>query len=278
MSKAVGAVASAQKHAEAAHHGGGGVTDIIAHHINDSAPFVKIPTFHIGSLAVDLSITKFVVLLWVAAILVLVMGLIGRRIAKNPLSRPSRASGFIEVFVLFVRDDIVKEHIGKHGLHLTPYFISLFLFILFANFLGLIPGSATTTGNIAVTAGLSVLSFVLVQFEGMRNQGWFAYWKNIVPKGVPLPLWLIMWPIEFVGLFAKPFALTIRLFANMTAGHVVIIVLLFLIFKFQAIWVAPLSVLGALGVNLLEVFICLIQAYIFVALTALFVGLASHRH
>ncbi len=254
------------------------VMEVLGHHLNDSAPLIKIPSFELGGLSIDLSITKFVILMWISAALVILVGLIARKIVKNPLARPSRLVGFVEVFVIFVRDEIVKEHMGSHGKKYTPYFITLFFFILFSNLLGLLPGSATTTGNIAVTAGLSVLSFFLIQVVGMLSQGWFVYWKNIVPKGVPLPLWLIIWPIEFFGLFTKPFALTIRLFANMTAGHVVIIVLLYLIFQFEKIWIAPLSVMGALAINLLEIFIALIQAYIFVALTALFVGSAMHRH
>ena len=217
--------------------------------------------------------------MWISAALVILLVLAGKRIAKKPLERPTRLSGFIEVFVLFVRDEIVREHMGDYGAKKwTPYFISLFFFILFCNLIGLIPGSATATGNIAVTGGLAILSFLLIQLVGMMKQGVFAYWKNIVPMGVPWPLWVIMWPIEFFGLFTKPFALTIRLFANMTAGHVIIIVLLFMIIKFENVGIAIFSVPGAMAIYLLEIFICFIQAYIFVALSALFVGSAMHRH
>lgn len=259
-------------------HGLPNVIDILEHHLVDSGPIIHIPPFTIGGITIDLSVTKFVILMWMAAFLVILLGIAGRRIAKNPLAKPTRLSGFVEVFVIFVRDDIVREHLGKDGLKWTPYFISLFFFILFCNLIGLIPSSATPTGNLAVTGGLAILSFLSVQFVGMTKQGWLAYWKNIVPRGVPWPLWFIMWPIEFFGLFTKPFALTIRLFANMTAGHVVILVLLFMIFKFDSYGVAIASVLGSVAIYLLEVFICFIQAYIFVTLTALFVGSAMHRH
>lgn len=262
----------------AAGHGGESVMDIIGHHLGDSGPIIPLPHIELGGVTIDLSITKFVILLWVAAFLVLLFGLIGRRIAKRPLARPSRASGFVEIFILFVRNEIVLENMGKHGLKWTPYFLSLFFFILFANLIGLVPESGTTTGNVAVTAGLSLLSFILIQLVGMIEQGWFAYWKNIVPMGVPWPLWFIMWPIEFLGLFTKPFALTIRLFANMTAGHVIIIVLLYMIFQFKSLAVAPFSVAGSLAIYMLEIFVSMLQAYIFTMLTALFVGSAMHRH
>ncbi len=272
-------VSDSAGHAAGPHgHGGEGVMDIISHHLSDTAPIFHLPPLEIGGFSLDLSITKYVILLWVAAGLVLLFGLLGRRTARQPLARPSRFSGFVEVFILFVRNDVVLENMGKHGLRWTPYFISLFFFILFSNLIGLIPYSSTTTGNVAVTAGLSLLSFLLIQLVGMIEQGWLAYWKNIVPMGVPWPLWFIMWPIEFIGLFTKPFALTIRLFANMTAGHVVIIVLLYMIFQFKSLAVAPFSVAGAIAINMLEVFVSFLQAYIFTMLTALFVGSAMHRH
>jgi F-type H+-transporting ATPase subunit a len=270
---------SAEAAGHGAEEGGHGLMEILQHHLAPTNVLVKIPPINIGGYELDISITKIVALMWVAAFLVILLGLAGRRIAQKPLAKPTRLSGLIEVFFLFVRDEIVHEHMHEYGVKKwTPYFVTLFFFIMFSNLLGLVPGSATATGNIAVTAGLAILSFLLIQLVGMLKQGVFAYWKNIVPQGVPWPLWFIMWPIEFFGLFTKPFALTIRLFANMTAGHVVILVLLFMIIKFENVAIAPLSVIGALMIYLLEVFICMIQAYIFVALTALFVGSAMHRH
>lgn len=279
-SEAFGVIASTGGDASrGAGHAKEGLMDVLQHHLVPTKTLIKIPPIQIGDFSLDISINKLVILMWISAALVILLALAGRRIAKRPLERPTRLSGFLEVFVLFVRDEIVREHMGDYGVKKwTPYFISLFFFILFCNLIGLIPGSATATGNIAVTAGLAILSFLFMQFVGMMKQGAFVYWKNIVPRGVPWPLWVIMWPIEFLGLFTKPFALTIRLFANMTGGHVVTIVLLFMIIKFENVAIAPLSVLGAIAINLLEVFICFIQAYIFVTLSALFVGSAIHRH
>jgi len=154
------------------------------------------------------------------------------------------------------------------------YFLTLFFFILTCNLLGLVPWGATATGNISVTATLALTTFVLINLAGIRKQGLWHYVQSFIPHG--LPFWLIplMFVIEILGLFTKSFALCIRLFANMIAGHIVMLALISLIFIFKSIWIAPVSVAAAIGVGLLEIFVALLQAYIFTMLTALFVGAA----
>ena len=227
---------------------------------------------------VDLSPTKHTIFLWVAAgLLVVVMTLTARKRSIVPKGFYS----MMEVFVQFVREELAVKNIGKeHADHYVPYLCSIFFFILAANLLGLIPYTATATGNIAVTVALALTSLVMTLVAGMRAQGVVGYWLHLVPGGVPWWLYPIMFPIELLGLFSRPFALTVRLFANMVAGHVVIYFLLGLIFLLGAAgpYVAPVSVGFATGIYLLEIFVAFLQAYIFTMLTALFIGLASHAH
>ena len=157
-----------------------------------------------------------------------------------------------------------------------PFFLTVFFFILFCNLIGLIPYSATPTGNISVTAALALCTFVVVQVAGIANNGLFGYFKSLVPSGMPLWLLPMMVPIEILGLFSKPFALCIRLFANMIAGHVAILVFLGLIIMLQNYLIAPFSVGFAAAIYLLEIFIAFIQAFIFTLLSALFISMAAH--
>ena len=143
--------------------------------------------------------------------------------------------------------------------------------------LGLIPFCATATGNINVTGTLATCSFIAMIGAGIKHNGWFGYFKGLIPHGLPLWLLPIMIPLEFIGLFTKPFALAVRLFANMTAGHVVIFSLIGLIFVLKTLLVAPVSVLFALGIYLLEIFVAFIQAYVFTLLSAVFIGMAIHQ-
>ena len=154
-----------------------------------------------------------------------------------------------------------------------------FFFVLLAGLFGLVPYSSTVTGNIAVTAALAGISFIAIQFGGIRSNGFFGYFKGLIPSGMPKWLLIIIIPLEILGLFTKPFALCIRLFANMIAGHVVVLSLIGLIFIFKAFVfaVAPVSVGFVLFIYLLEILIVLIQAYIFTMLTALFIGMAVHQ-
>ncbi|MDP3441315.1 MAG: F0F1 ATP synthase subunit A, partial [Ignavibacteria bacterium] len=158
-----------------------------------------------------------------------------------------------------------------------PYLLTAFFFILTCNFLGLLPYGSTATGNIAVTATLATLSFIVIQLGGIKHNGFFGYFKGLLPHGLPAWLIPIMLVVELLGLFTKPFALAIRLFANMTAGHIVILALLGLIFILNTYVVIPVSIAFALFIYLLEILVALIQAYIFTMLSSLFIGMAVHQ-
>jgi len=156
------------------------------------------------------------------------------------------------------------------------YLLTTFFFILACNLLGLVPGMATATGSISVTAALAGMAFIMIQGAGIREYGLFGHFKNLVPHGLPIAVVPLILPVEVIGMFAKPFALCIRLFANMTAGHVVIVSFISLIFILKTAWVATISVPFVLFIDLLEILIAFIQAYIFTMLTALFIGMSAH--
>jgi F-type H+-transporting ATPase subunit a len=223
----------------------------------------------------DLSISKHVIWMWVAAgLLILAFGYATARRSIVPKGFYS----LLESFVLFVRDEIAVKNIGEHHAHhYVGYLCTAFFFILFMNLVGLLPWGASATGNLSVTVVLALCTFVVTQVAGMRGQGVVGYWMHLVPAGVPKWLYPIMVPVEILGLFTKPFALTVRLFANMVAGHIVILFLLALT-VILSVYVAPVSVLFALGIFMLELFVALVQAYVFTMLSALFIGMASHAH
>ena len=256
-------------------------SDWILHHVMDGnyldfSPFGKIYLPHFELFGLDISITRHVVFMWVgAALLFFVMS----RVAKAYRSSlvPKGFTNFWEVFILFVRDEIAKPTIGKGFEKFLPYLLTAFFFILFGNFLGLVPFSATFTSNISVTATMAIFTFLVIQFGGMRNNGVFGYFKGLIPHGVPIFLLPIMAIVELLGLLAKPFALAIRLFANMTAGHIVIYALISLIFVMQSVGWAGLAIPMALFIYGLEVLVALLQAYIFTMLSSLFIGMAVHQ-
>ena len=259
----------------------GGGSDWIMHHILDSheleiAPFGSIPLPHLSLLGLDISITKHVVFMWIVAALLIISFKIVANAYKKSLV-PHGFTNFMEVMIVFVRDEIAKPTIGKGYERFLPYLLTVFFFILFSNFIGLVPNGSTVTSNISVTATLAVLSFIVIQGGGMMKNGVFGYFKGLIPSGVPAWLLPIMFIVELLGLFTKPFALAIRLFANMTAGHIVIYALIGLIFILKTFYVAPVSVAFALFIYLLEILVALIQAYIFTMLTALFIGMAVHQ-
>ncbi len=249
-------------------------------HIKDSPqieiPFghVEIPPFppvRIAGMEIDLSITRHVVFMWVAAILLIIAAVsAARSYRKKPV--PRGFANFFEILVLFIRDEVVIPNMGKGGIKYLPYLLTTFFFILIMNLLGLVPYGATPTGNVAVTAGLAAISFIMIQVAAIRSQGVLHYLAHLT-GGVPWFLWPIMIPIEIIGLFTKPFALCIRLFANMTGGHLVILSLIGLIFIFQSYAIAPIPVVFVLGINMLELFVAFLQAYIFTMLTSLFMGM-----
>ena len=198
--------------------------------------------------------------------------------SKKNTGAPSGMLSFVEPLVLFVRDDIVKPNLGHNYKKFLPYLLTLFFFILVNNLLGLLPGAANVTGNIAVTLVLSFITLLVTNFSANKS-----YWGHIFkPPGVPLALMPIMIPIELVGVFTKPFALMIRLFANISAGHIIILSLISLIFMAQsglgtagAFGLSPVSVLFVLFMYFIEILVAFLQAYIFTLLTSLFIGLAT---
>lgn len=253
----------------------------IMHHVLDAhelefPPFGVIHLPHIELFGIDISITKHVVFMWLAAIiLVAVFAAVSKAYKKSLV--PRGVSNFVEVIIIFVRDEIARTTIGKGHEKFLPYLLTVFFFILTCNFLGLVPYGATATANISVTATLAIISFVVIQVGGIMKNGFFGYFKGLIPGGVPAWLLPIMGVVEFLGLFTKPFALAVRLFANMTAGHIVIAALLGLIFILKTYFVAPVSISFALFIYLLEILVALIQAYIFTMLSALFIGMAVHQ-
>lgn len=281
-----GAAASGS-HGAGAEHGENLFTGLL-HHVYDSPelelPFlghIELPQFapvHIGGMAIDFSITKHVVFLWLAALILVAIAVTAAR--KNAKQRvPSGLGNLVEVFVVFVRDEIVIPNMGHAGIRYMPYLLTTFFFILIMNLSGLVPYGATATGNVSVTAGLAFVAFLMIQASAIRSQGVGHYLAHLT-GGVHWALWPIMVPIEVLGLFTKPFALMIRLFANMVGGHIVIVSLIGLIFVFKSLAVAPVSVAFVLGINMLELFVAFLQAYIFTMLTSLFMGLgmqAAHE-
>jgi F-type H+-transporting ATPase subunit a len=233
--------------------------------------------FHVGGTTIDMTPTKHLVMLWLATVLLLVVVLAAA--GKRNLV-PKGVYNFVELLVQFVRDEIAKKNIGEHdGDRFVPYLVTAFFFILFVNLFGLVPWAATATGNIAVTLAMATFTFLITQYAAIKAQGLGGWLKHLTGGVHPL-LWPIMIPVEILGLFTKPFALTIRLFANMIAGHIVILSLLGLIFALGSPFVALGSVPMALAIFGLELFVAFVQAYIFTMLSSLFIGqgLANHGH
>ena len=229
-----------------------------------------------ANIPIDLSITKAVVGLLASCIIGLFLFLgLSRSYKKTGVSHPKGIQSFLEPVILFIRDDIAIANIGKHKYEkFMPYLLSIFFFILINNLMGLVPFpppfGANVTGNISVTLTLAVFTFVITQLNSKKQ-----YWKHIfATPGVPFWLLPIMIPVELLGLFTKPFALTIRLFANITAGHIIVLSLISLIFIFKSVAVAPASVLFVAFMDCLELFVAFLQAYVFTLLSALFIGLA----
>ena len=242
---------------------------INAHHVFDG--HIELP--HLELFGIDMSITRHVVMMWVASALLIVTMMSAFR---RPGGVPTGLGNFLETIIIFLRDEVIMPIMGDSGKTYMPYLLTTFFFILYCNMLGLIPYTATATGNISVTAALALIAFVVNQGAGIVNNGFFGHWKNIVPSGLPAPLLIIMIPIEIMGMLAKPFALCIRLFANMIAGHIAILVFLGLIIMLQSYLVAPASVALAAALYMMEIFIGFIQAFIFTVLTTLFVSMAAH--
>lgn len=230
--------------------------------------------------ALDLSVTNFVAFQWLGFVIMLILfGIAGRKAKKNPTTAPTGIQNMLEALVVFIRDEVVRPNLPTNKLvdKLTPYFLSLFFFILILNLLGLIPGGHSATAAIGTTAGLAITTFLVVNYTAFKEAGVRA-WLHHLLGGAPIFLAPIMVPIEIIGLFTKPFALTIRLFANMSAGHIVLLSLVGLIFFFQTMLVSPVSVGFSVFIYCLETLVVFLQAYIFTMLSAVFVGLALGDH
>jgi F-type H+-transporting ATPase subunit a len=279
----------------------------IAHHIGNASevetPFgvLHLPTnwkiplgrdAHGQPRYLDLSPTRHLVYMLLAAILVALVFIPSARILARQQSRGQPPKGFpgaMEAMTLWVRQEVVLPNVGAHGEGYAPYLLTVFFFILAMNLLGLLPWGATATSNIAVTAALAMVSFLVIEVTGMRSLGFTGYMKTIfyLPPGLPggiggsllkVLLLIVMTPIEIIGKLAKPFALAVRLFANMTSGHVLVLALLGLTFLFQSYYVGIGASLLATGVMLLEVFVAFLQAFVFTLLTAVFIGLMRAEH
>ncbi len=236
---------------------------------------------------IDVSPTRHVVFMVLAAFLVFVtIWIAGRQVQRRQRDgkAPAGFGAAIEAVVLFVRNDVAIANIGHGGEKFAPYILTLFFFILYCNLLGLLPWGATPTGNLAVTGALALTAFVTIEVSGFRALGLKGYLKTIVfvPPGMggfgAVLMALIMTPIEIIGKLVKPFALTLRLFANMTAGHFVILALLGLVFIFGSWMVAAGSVAFVVFMMFLELLVAFLQAYIFALLTSVFIGMMQHAH
>ncbi|MDE3004024.1 MAG: F0F1 ATP synthase subunit A [Gemmatimonadota bacterium] len=298
-----GAAQAAQEHGAA--DSGPDLQGMLMHHLLDGAelefqvlgvgPVIHLPHFdpvHIGPLTLDLSPTKHVVFLFLSALICLAIFLPIGRAMKNKYSdrAPTGLANAMEAMVLYFRDEVVRRNIGHGADAYTGYILTLFFFILFMNLLGLVPFGATATGNFMVTGALALVTFVVTEISGMRALGFSGYMgtifyapKGLNPVGTAIML-VILTPVEFLGKLTKPFALMIRLFANMMAGHTLVLSLLGLIFMFASggaivaggVTVASIAMVS--GIMILELFVAFLQAYIFAMLTSVFIGLIQHAH
>ena len=288
--------------------------EVIIGHVSNSDP--AHPLFHLPAVfGIDLSVTKHVLMLWIVAALLLVAitGLVRRYVRQDRLE-PSGWMNALEAVVVFVRDSIARPNVGDKWLGTwTPMLLTFFLFILTANAIGLFPifdvlalinetvvhageeslltllthGGATATGNFNVTAALATVTFFAIIWAGTAAHGFITHWKNLVPKGLAWPVYVILIPIEVLSLFVRPFALTMRLAANMTGGHIAILAILSFVFIFAELFGRATAGIGvgivlsmplAVGISALEIIVILVQAYVFTLLSAVFIGMAIHAH
>jgi F-type H+-transporting ATPase subunit a len=274
------------------------------------------PLIHLPNVfGIDMSVTKHVLMLWlVGTTLFVVVTFVVRRYIRQERLLPTGFMNALEAVVEFIRDEIVQPNVGKKWVNVwTPLLLTFFLFILSANLIGLIPifdvlallnhtvlhppeesflarvthGGVTATGNFNVTAALATVTFLAIIIAGTRAHGFLAHWKNMVPHGLPLPVVLMLIPIEIMGMLVRPFALTMRLAANMSGGHIAILSILSFVFIFANMFSSALAGLGvgvfvalplAVGISGLEIIVVLVQAYVFTLLSAVFIGMAIHAH
>ena len=269
-----GAHEGAEKAAEGAAEHHEGIAEILMHHVVNQ---------HYGDLYLfGLNVGPSKHLLWFAIAAALVLIVVRLAIRSYKKGVPSGLGTAVETLVVYVRDEIAEKNIGHDGRKYVPLLLSFFFFILVAALLGLTPFSSTATGNLSVTLGLAFVSFLAMQWAGISKYGLVHHFQNMIPPGLPLWLLPIMIPVELLAMFTRPFALMIRLFANMLAGHMVIASLLLLIPLMAGINVAfgvgmvPISLVLALFIMMLEILVAFIQAYIFTLLTSIFIGMNAH--
>ncbi len=280
-----------------------GDVDIITPHITDAheieIPWPTWPEMHKvvhlprwepfmlpgTSIVVDMSPTKHVVWMLISALTVCCLLIFAANAQGRQTRTAGHAKGFaggIEAMVLYIRNEVIIPNVGHHGNGFVPFLLTLFFFILFCNLWGIFPWGSTATGNIAVTATLALLTFFVVEGAGMKAQGvgylgTIFYWNKDLNIVLRVLLFLILSPIEFIGKLTKPFALTIRLFANMTAGHIVVLALIGMIFSFKSI-ASGAPFLMAVAINMLELFVAFLQAFIFTLLSSVFIGQIREAH
>lgn len=302
----------AQEHAAEAKEGFNAGTTIIEHIANAREhPIVRLPTV----MGIDLSITKHVFMEWlVAALLFVVVTWAVRRYLRQERPIPSGFMNALEAVVVFVRDDVVQPNVGRKWANTwTPLVLTFFLFILCANSIGLFPifdllglldhwvlhtgpdsfvkhlmhGGTTATANFNVTAALATVTFGAIIVAGSKAHGFVQHWKNLAPHGLAWPIYFLLIPIEILGMFVRPFALTMRLAANMTGGHIAILAILSFVFLFTDLFHRAMAGIGvgiavsvplAVGISALEIIVILVQAYVFTLLTAVFIGMAINVH
>jgi F-type H+-transporting ATPase subunit a len=287
--------------------------EVIIEHVSNSP--IDHPLIHLPPIfGIDFSVTKHVFMLWVVAALVFfVVTMTVRRYLRQDRLVPSGFMNALEIVVEFVRDGIVEPNVGRKWVNSwTPLLLTLGVFILAANAIGLIPifdvlslinhtvlhlpeesfmarvlhGGTTATGNFNVTAALATITFFSIIVAGSRAHGFVQHWKNMVPHGLPLPVTIMLIPIEIMGMFVRPFALTMRLAANMTGGHIAILAILSFVFIFTelsgqalvGIGVGVPSLVLAALLMALEIIVVAVQAYVFTLLSAVFIGMAIHAH
>ena len=275
--------------------------DLIRHHVTDAPISEDSFLFPISSFLNSISIpfSKHVAMLWVAALTTIIISLWAtRNYRKNKNVQPRGIAHLYELLVEFIKQDMIIPNIGKnHANRWTPLAATFFIFILMCNFIGLIPffeklgggGGTTATGNFGVTLGLAFITFIAIIIAGTLKHGFIGHWKNMVPHGVPAPVLLILIPIEIIGMFVKPMALTLRLGANMTAGHIGMLAIFGLPYLIgspadpltgslpQPSWgFALVAVILNFGVYFLEIIVSLVQAYVFTLLSSVFIGMAIH--
>jgi len=269
--------------------GSGALGELIIHHVSNGP---AIATLHLGFM--DLAVSKHVIILWVSAAITLALFVwFAGRLRRDPDGLPrGRVAEIVDFFVETIHRQLVVPHIGEeHGTAWTPLIATFFFFILLNNLLGLTPiydilgwlipgfeGSSTPTGNFNVTAGLAIVTFSTIILAGSIAHGVVGHWKNMVPAGVPVAVLPLLIVIEFIGMLVRPLALTLRLAANMTAGHIAILAVFSIIFIFKSVLIGVLAVPLVIGLLLLEIIVCFVQAYVFTLLSTVFIGMAVKAH